>query len=144
MLKLDLFWFMNYISVNCTVTIFELLTWWLIWNASHLLQDRLPFSIRVLLESAVRNCDGFLVKRSDVESILNWKQTQTQSVEVPFRPARVILQDFTWVRPHGVSILQVCSWEIFNGKICHGTICIVNWEKLMGRYPNWGGFSFPF
>ncbi|XP_029522796.1 cytoplasmic aconitate hydratase [Oncorhynchus nerka] len=59
--------------------------------------DRLPFSIRVLLESAVRNCDGFLVKGSDVESILNWKQTQTQSVEVPFKPARVILQDFTGV-----------------------------------------------
>uniref|UniRef100_A0A8D0D7S7 Cytoplasmic aconitate hydratase n=1 Tax=Sander lucioperca TaxID=283035 RepID=A0A8D0D7S7_SANLU len=59
--------------------------------------DRLPFSIRVLLESAVRNCDGFLVKCSDVESILNWKQTQTQTVEVPFRPARVILQDFTGV-----------------------------------------------
>lgn len=59
--------------------------------------DRLPFSIRVLLESAVRNCDEFLVKRSDVESILNWKVTQTQTVEVPFRPARVILQDFTGV-----------------------------------------------
>ncbi|XP_045920521.1 cytoplasmic aconitate hydratase [Micropterus dolomieu] len=59
--------------------------------------DRLPFSIRVLLESAVRNCDEFLVKGSDVESILNWKQTQTETVEVPFRPARVILQDFTGV-----------------------------------------------
>ncbi|KAF3836799.1 hypothetical protein F7725_004263 [Dissostichus mawsoni] len=59
--------------------------------------ERLPFSIRVLLESAVRNCDEFLVKSSDVESILNWKQTQTQTVEVPFRPARVILQDFTGV-----------------------------------------------
>ncbi|XP_071371546.1 cytoplasmic aconitate hydratase [Centroberyx affinis] len=59
--------------------------------------DRLPFSIRVLLESAVRNCDEFLVKRSDVESILNWKETQKQTVEVPFRPARVILQDFTGV-----------------------------------------------
>uniref|UniRef100_A0A3Q3X733 Cytoplasmic aconitate hydratase n=1 Tax=Mola mola TaxID=94237 RepID=A0A3Q3X733_MOLML len=59
--------------------------------------DRLPFSIRVLLESAVRNCDEFLMKRSDVESILSWKQTQTQTVEVPFRPARVILQDFTGV-----------------------------------------------
>src|SRR4029434_3385000 len=56
---------------------------------------RLPFSIRVLLESAVRNCDGFLVKGSDVESILNWHHTQTQSVEVPFKPARVILQDLT-------------------------------------------------
>lgn len=59
--------------------------------------DRLPYSIRVLLESAVRNCDEFLVKSSDVESILNWKETQTQTVEVPFRPARVILQDFTYV-----------------------------------------------
>uniref|UniRef100_A0AAR2JIU7 Cytoplasmic aconitate hydratase n=1 Tax=Pygocentrus nattereri TaxID=42514 RepID=A0AAR2JIU7_PYGNA len=59
--------------------------------------ERLPFSIRVLLESAVRNCDEFLVKKEDVERILNWKQTQTQTVEVPFKPARVILQDFTGV-----------------------------------------------
>ncbi|CAL8325676.1 unnamed protein product [Lota lota] len=59
--------------------------------------ERLPFSVRVLLESAVRNCDGFLVKQEDVESILNWKQTQAQTVEVPFRPSRVILQDFTGV-----------------------------------------------
>ncbi|RXN23800.1 cytoplasmic aconitate hydratase [Labeo rohita] len=59
--------------------------------------DQLPFSIRVLLESAVRNCDGFLVKKDDVEKILNWKVTQSQTVEVPFRPARVILQDFTGV-----------------------------------------------
>uniref|UniRef100_A0A8D3D9I1 Cytoplasmic aconitate hydratase n=1 Tax=Scophthalmus maximus TaxID=52904 RepID=A0A8D3D9I1_SCOMX len=66
-----------------------------LWCSS--LSNRLPFSIRVLLESAVRNCDEFLVKSSDVESILNWKQTQAQTVEVPFRPARVILQDFTGV-----------------------------------------------
>ncbi|XP_067256094.1 cytoplasmic aconitate hydratase [Chanodichthys erythropterus] len=59
--------------------------------------DQLPFSIRVLLESAVRNCDEFLVKKDDVEKILNWKVTQSQTVEVPFRPARVILQDFTGV-----------------------------------------------
>ncbi|XP_073408565.1 cytoplasmic aconitate hydratase isoform X1 [Dendrobates tinctorius] len=58
---------------------------------------RLPFSIRVLLESAIRNCDGFLVKRTDVDGILNWKVTQYENVEVPFRPARVILQDFTGV-----------------------------------------------
>lgn len=56
---------------------------------------RLPFSIRVLLEAAVRTCDEFLVKQADVENILNWNQTQWESVEVPFRPARVILQDFT-------------------------------------------------
>ncbi|XP_064414396.1 cytoplasmic aconitate hydratase [Latimeria chalumnae] len=55
----------------------------------------LPFSIRVLLEASVRNCDGFLVKKEDVESILNWKVTQHKDVEVPFSPARVILQDFT-------------------------------------------------
>uniref|UniRef100_A0A8C9U6M1 Aconitase 1 n=1 Tax=Scleropages formosus TaxID=113540 RepID=A0A8C9U6M1_SCLFO len=58
---------------------------------------RLPFSVRVLLEAALRNCDEFLVKKSDVENILNWKETQKKSVEVPFRPARVILQDFTGV-----------------------------------------------
>ncbi|XP_075066983.1 cytoplasmic aconitate hydratase isoform X2 [Mixophyes fleayi] len=58
---------------------------------------RLPFSIRVLLESAIRNCDEFLVKRKDVDNILNWKVTQHETVEVPFRPARVILQDFTGV-----------------------------------------------
>ncbi|XP_062373049.1 LOW QUALITY PROTEIN: cytoplasmic aconitate hydratase [Sardina pilchardus] len=58
---------------------------------------RLPFSIRVLLESAVRNCDEFLVKSSDVENILDWQNTQSKTVEVPFRPARVILQDFTGV-----------------------------------------------
>lgn len=58
---------------------------------------RLPFSIRVLLESAIRNCDEFLVKLKDVDNILNWKVTQHENVEVPFRPARVILQDFTGV-----------------------------------------------
>ncbi|XP_078577373.1 cytoplasmic aconitate hydratase-like isoform X2 [Branchiostoma floridae x Branchiostoma japonicum] len=59
--------------------------------------ERLPFSIRVLLESAVRNCDNFQVHPKDVENILSWEETQTKAVEVPFRPARVILQDFTGV-----------------------------------------------
>ncbi|KPP61490.1 cytoplasmic aconitate hydratase-like [Scleropages formosus] len=70
------------------------------YNLSMLKDDRygrLPFSVRVLLEAALRNCDEFLVKKSDVENILNWKETQKKSVEVPFRPARVILQDFTGV-----------------------------------------------
>lgn len=56
---------------------------------------RLPFSIRVLLEAAIRNCDEFLVKKGDVENILNWKVMQHKNVEVPFKPARVILQDYT-------------------------------------------------
>nr|XP_020734644.1 cytoplasmic aconitate hydratase [Odocoileus virginianus texanus]XP_020734645.1 cytoplasmic aconitate hydratase [Odocoileus virginianus texanus] len=57
----------------------------------------LPFSIRVLLEAAIRNCDQFLVKKNDVENILNWKVMQHKNIEVPFKPARVILQDFTGV-----------------------------------------------
>ncbi|KFV18918.1 Cytoplasmic aconitate hydratase [Tauraco erythrolophus] len=58
---------------------------------------RLPFSIRVLLEAAIRNCDEFLVKTGDVENILNWKVVQHKNVEVPFKPARVILHDYTGV-----------------------------------------------
>ncbi|XP_069095761.1 cytoplasmic aconitate hydratase isoform X1 [Pleurodeles waltl] len=58
---------------------------------------QLPFCIRILLEAAVRNCDDFLVTKNDVENILNWSVMQHKGVEVPFRPARVILQDFTGV-----------------------------------------------
>lgn len=58
--------------------------------------DELPFSIRVLLESAVRNCDNFQVLEKDVKNILNWKDAKGISndndVEVSFKPARVILQ----------------------------------------------------
>jgi len=49
----------------------------------------------VLLESAVRNCDEFAVKENDVEKILDWTTNSQKDVEIPFRPARVILQDFT-------------------------------------------------
>ncbi|CDJ36152.1 aconitate hydratase, putative [Eimeria mitis] len=65
---------------------------------------RLPHCIRVLLESAVRNCDGFLVTEADVERILEWDALVNQkttknaaALDVPFIPARVILQDFTGV-----------------------------------------------
>ncbi|PKU37589.1 hypothetical protein llap_12104 [Limosa lapponica baueri] len=56
--------------------------------------DTLPYSIRVLFESSIRNCDGFLVKEADAMNILDWK-TKQNNVEVPFCPARVVLQDFT-------------------------------------------------
>jgi len=59
--------------------------------------DKLPYSIRVLLESAIRNCDNFSVTEADVERILNWGVNQDKSVEIPFKPARVLLQDFTGV-----------------------------------------------
>jgi len=49
------------------------------------------------LESAVRNCDEFNVLSSDVEKILDWVKNQKADVDIPFKPARVILQDFTGV-----------------------------------------------
>ncbi|CAN6321546.1 unnamed protein product [Urochloa humidicola] len=59
--------------------------------------DRLPYSIRILLESAIRNCDEFQVTGKDVEKILDWENSAPKQVEIPFKPARVLLQDFTGV-----------------------------------------------
>jgi aconitate hydratase len=59
--------------------------------------DRLPFSIRVLLESALRNCDDYQVSQADVQRIAAWSAKGAEPVELPFKPARVILQDFTGV-----------------------------------------------
>ncbi|KAM7498886.1 hypothetical protein LguiA_023300 [Lonicera macranthoides] len=59
--------------------------------------DKLPYSIKILLESAIRNCDNFQVKKSDVEKIIDWENTSPNQVEIPFKPARVLLQDFTGV-----------------------------------------------
>jgi aconitate hydratase len=59
--------------------------------------ETLPYSIRVLLESAVRNCDEFNVQSKDVETILDWVKNSQVDTDIPFKPARVILQDFTGV-----------------------------------------------
>jgi aconitate hydratase len=59
--------------------------------------DTLPFSIKVLLEAVLRGCDGFLVTEEDVRRLARWNAASPEAVEVPFRPARVILQDFTGV-----------------------------------------------
>ncbi|KAL6056402.1 Aconitate hydratase [Balamuthia mandrillaris] len=59
--------------------------------------EKLPFSVRVLLESAVRNCGFAGVRKEDVENILNWEKTSTTQTEILFKPSRVILQDFTGV-----------------------------------------------
>ena len=56
----------------------------------------LPFSIRLLLEAALRKCDGFLITAADVERIAAWSPTMTRK-EIPFSPSRVLLQDFTGV-----------------------------------------------
>ena len=54
--------------------------------------DKLPYSVRILLESAIRNCDNYQVTKDDVEKILDWENTSTKQVEIAFKPARVILQ----------------------------------------------------
>jgi aconitate hydratase len=59
--------------------------------------SNLPFSIKVLLESVLRHCDGTLVSEEDVAALAGWKPQPSAPREVPFKPARVILQDFTGV-----------------------------------------------
>lgn len=57
----------------------------------------LPFSIRVLLEAVLRNCDGYQVTEKDVTNLATWNAANPAPLEVPFKPARVVLQDFTGV-----------------------------------------------
>ncbi len=59
--------------------------------------EALPFSIRVMLEAALRNCDEYQVGSKDVESLARWQPQTATPAELPFKPARVILQDFTGV-----------------------------------------------
>jgi aconitate hydratase len=59
--------------------------------------DRLPYSIRVMLEAALRNCDGYEVTEQDVKNLAGWQAAKPAMVETPFKPARVVLQDFTGV-----------------------------------------------
>src|SRR6188472_4239782 len=58
---------------------------------------RLPYSIKVLLENALRLEDGESVTRDNVEAIASWDATAEPSAEIPFQPARVLMQDFTGV-----------------------------------------------
>ncbi|WP_080874553.1 aconitate hydratase AcnA [Oceanobacillus timonensis] len=59
--------------------------------------DRLPFSVRVLLESLLRQQDGHQIKNEHVESLAQWGTDKATGEDVPFKPSRVILQDFTGV-----------------------------------------------
>ena len=59
--------------------------------------DRLPFSIRILLENVLRNQDGTLVTGEDLQTAAQWSPQGPPAREIPFMPARVILQDFTGV-----------------------------------------------
>ena len=59
--------------------------------------SRLPVSIRIVLESVLRNCDGEKVRRKDVEALANWNAKSPANEEIPFVVARIVLQDFTGV-----------------------------------------------
>ena len=59
--------------------------------------SRLPYSIKVLLENLLRNEDGHLVSKEDVETLADYKNAVAAKKEIPFIPARVVLQDFTGV-----------------------------------------------
>src|SRR5579862_6909633 len=70
--------------------------------------SKLPFSIKVLLESVLRNCDGTLVTEEDVRALAAWNAKSPAAHEVPFKPARVILQDFTGVRSEERRVGKEC------------------------------------
>src|SRR5438874_10518629 len=59
--------------------------------------SRLPVSIRLVLESVLRNCDGRKVTESNVTALANWSPTANRTEELPFVVARIVLQDFTGV-----------------------------------------------
>ncbi|WP_404589844.1 aconitate hydratase AcnA [Enterococcus sp. UD-01] len=66
-------------------------------SAQHLFVDKLPFSIRVLLESLLRQENGQGITQEHIQQLAQWSPNQENKGEVPFKPARVILQDFTGV-----------------------------------------------
>ena len=59
--------------------------------------ENLPYSIRVLLESVLRQYDGSVINDNHIEALANWDKGEIKGKEVPFKPSRVILQDFTGV-----------------------------------------------
>jgi len=69
--------------------------------------EKLPFSIRILLENALRNFDDFSVTREAIETLLNWTP-QGSDKDIPFKPARVLMQDFTGV-PAVVDLASIRS-----------------------------------
>ena len=59
--------------------------------------SRLPYCLRTILEALLRTCDGYEVTEADVRNLATWEAAKPAPVEVPFKPARVVLQDFTGV-----------------------------------------------
>jgi aconitate hydratase len=59
--------------------------------------SRLPYSIRTVLEALLRTCDDYEVTQADVKALATWNAAKPAEAEIPFKPARVVLQDFTGV-----------------------------------------------
>src|SRR5690606_24816513 len=59
--------------------------------------SRLPLSLKVLLENLLRNLDGDTVTEADIQALVDWQKTGSSEREIAFRPARVLMQDFTGV-----------------------------------------------
>ncbi|WP_194777411.1 aconitate hydratase AcnA [Pararhodonellum marinum] len=76
--------------------------------------DKLPFSIRILLENALRNFDDFAITKENVDTILNWTP-EASDKDIPFKPARVLMQDFTGV-PAVVDIASLRAEAVRKGK----------------------------
>ncbi|HWI91586.1 MAG TPA: aconitate hydratase AcnA [Flavisolibacter sp.] len=76
--------------------------------------DKLPFSIRILLENVLRNFDDFAVTKENIETILQWKPAGSDK-DIPFKPARVLMQDFTGV-PAVVDIASLRAEVARKGK----------------------------
>lgn len=77
--------------------------------------SRLPVSIRIVLESVLRNCDGKKITEEHVRQLANWKPNEERSNEIPFVVARVILQDFTGI-PLLVDLAAMRNVAVKTGK----------------------------
>lgn len=76
--------------------------------------NKLPFSIRILLENTLRNFDDFAITKENIETLLNWKPEPSEK-DIPYKPARVLMQDFTGV-PAVVDIASLRAEAVRKGK----------------------------
>ncbi len=90
---------------------------------------KLPYSIRILLENAIRNYDGFAVTEEHLDTLLNWKSTAGDK-DIPYTPARVLMQDFTGV-PAVVDIASIRAEVARKGKDTGKTNPIVPAEMVI-------------
>ena len=67
--------------------------------------SELPYSIRILLEALLRTEDGFSVTANDVQSLARWGNDAGELSEIPFKPGRVVMQDFT-------AVPSVVDWQL--------------------------------